>query len=241
MIMFSMIDTLHVSKSYEKGHKAVDDLSLKVPDGTIFGFLGPNGAGKSTTIKMLVGLLLPDEGRIVVDGHDVVTDALKAKQVIGYVPDEPLFYGKMTGMEHLSFIRDIYRVKNAEEKVKALAALFDLKPLGDRIETYSHGMKQKLAVMSALLHDPHLLILDEPMVGLDPKSAFTMKQVMRNYAKEGNTVFFSTHVLEVAQEVCDEVGIISGGKLLCQGSMEELVKGENLEQFFLNLTEDTDA
>lgn len=238
-----MITLNHVSKSYGKGKKAVDDLSLSIPSGEVYGFLGPNGAGKSTTIKMLVGLLRPDAGHLSVDGVDVQQDPITVKRNIGYVPDEPLFYRKMTGRDHLGFIADLYHVEDRWARADALCRLFDFTTLNDEISSYSHGMKQKLAVISAMIHQPRLLILDEPMVGLDPKSSYTLKQEMVRYAKEGNTVFFSTHVLEVAQEVCTRVGIIDRGKLRFDGTLEELRQGtdRSLEDLFLSLTEETNG
>ena len=233
----------HISKSYGKGKKAVDDLSMTIPDGSVYGFLGPNGAGKSTTIKMLVGLLKADEGTITINGKRMSEDPVGVKRMIGYVSDEPLFYEKLTAEEQVDFIADIYDVEEREAKKDRLFSLFDLKERGDEISSFSHGMKQKLSVICALLHDPKLLVLDEPMVGLDPKSAFTMKQMMQSYAKEGNTVFFSTHVLEVAEEVCSEVGIIDEGKLIADGTFQSLKEhqGESLEELFLKLTEKQDA
>jgi ABC-2 type transport system ATP-binding protein len=238
-----MIMLEDVSKSYGKGKNAVDGLTLSIPDGAVYGFLGPNGAGKSTTIKMIVGLLLPDSGSLSVDGLDVRRDALAVKRQIGFVPDEPLFYLRLTGRQHLDFMADVYRVEDRWKKVDALCSLFEFAALDDEISSYSHGMKQKLAVIGALMHQPKLLILDEPMVGLDPKSAYTLKREMRSYASRGNTVFFSTHVLEVAQEVCTRVGIIDKGKLLYDGTFSELQKGSDrsLEDLFLSLTEKHDA
>lgn len=242
-----MLECKHLTKRYgNQKRNAVDDLSLSIGSGQIFGFLGPNGAGKSTTIKMLVGLLTADQGAILFDGKDSKTDALSYKQNIGYVPDEPMFYERMTGMEHLSFIADIYEVEQTirKERIETLAKtllLYDA--LSDQISSYSHGMKQKLSVIAALLPSPKLLILDEPMVGLDPKASYILKQLLKDYAQAGNTVFFSTHVLEVAQQLCDTLGIISKGKLLYSGTFEALQakKGEgteNLEQLFLELTEE---
>jgi len=238
-----MVTFQNVSKSYVKGKKAVDGLTLDVPDGAIYGFLGPNGAGKSTTIKMMASLLLPDAGKLTIGGHEAGGDALPIKAMVGYVPDEPLFYDKMTGRQHLAFICDVYRVEEREKRIGELCALLDFHALDDEIASYSHGMKQKLSVISALVHQPKLLILDEPMVGLDPKSAYALKTMMRRYAQEGNTVFFSTHVLEVAQEVCTLVGIIDHGKLLYSGTFQDLQKGSDrtLEELFLSLTERQNA
>ncbi|HAP56963.1 MAG TPA: ABC transporter ATP-binding protein [Sphaerochaeta sp.] len=242
-----MLECKNLYKRYGNQKKnAVDNLSLCVESGQIFGFLGPNGAGKSTTIKMLVGLLKPDQGTILFDGKNSGSDALAYKQDIGYVPDEPVFYERMTALEHLAFIADIYEIDRHERKnrIDELAKRLLLSDvLSDQISSYSHGMKQKLSVIAALLPSPKLLILDEPMVGLDPKASFILKQLLKEYAKAGNTVFFSTHVLEVAQQLCDTLGIIKEGKLLYSGSFEQLQanKGEgteNLEQLFLELTEE---
>jgi ABC-2 type transport system ATP-binding protein len=241
-----MIDIVNVTKTYAKGSKpAVKDLNLTIPDGEIFGFLGPNGAGKSTTIKMLVGILAPDNGSISFDKMDIVFDSLRAKEMIGYVPDEPRFYEKMTGRRHIQFVCDIFKVsdEDMQQRLNTLAQRFSLeKALDDEISSYSHGMKQKLGVIAALIHRPRILILDEPMVGLDPKASFLLKETMRDYCKQGNTVFFSTHVMEVAQELCDHIGIISQGSLLFFGTVKELqqkrgTEDTTLEHLFLELTE----
>ncbi|MDT4762893.1 ABC transporter ATP-binding protein [Sphaerochaeta sp. PS] len=243
-----MIEFKQVSKSYSSGKpKAVDNLNLSIASGQIFGFLGPNGAGKSTTIKMLVGLLSPDSGTITIDGKEMGNESLAIKRLIGYVSDEPLFYEKMTGSRHLDFISDLFAVSSAERRAKIgeLALLFEMdKALHDEISSYSHGMKQKLGLMAALLHPSKLLILDEPMVGLDPKAAFLLKRAMRDYADKGNTVFFSTHGMEVAQDTCDRIGIIRKGSLLFEGTVQALAQSrgnnsETLEQLFLELTEGT--
>ncbi|MDY0289406.1 MAG: ABC transporter ATP-binding protein [Sphaerochaeta sp.] len=240
-----MIEFNHVSKRYDpKKPNAVDSLSLTIESGQIFGFLGPNGAGKSTTIKMLVGMLAPDSGSILIDGKEVGSDSLAIKRIIGYVGDEPLFYEKMTGLRHLNFIADIFEVskEKRKERIEEYAALFEMEgALADEISSYSHGMKQKLGIMAALVHESRLLILDEPMVGLDPKAAFLLKRTMRSYADRGNTVFFSTHGMEVAQDVCDRIGIIAKGRLLFEGTVRDLSakRGEGtLEQLFLDLTEE---
>ncbi len=242
-----MIEFKQVSKQYDprKPH-AVDSLSLSIGSAQIFGFLGPNGAGKSTTIKMLVGLLAPDSGSILVEGKEVGKDSLAIKRMISYVGDEPLFYEKMTGKRHLNFIADIYQIpqETRRQRIEEYASLFEMEhALDDEISSYSHGMKQKLGIIAALLHDSRLLILDEPMVGLDPKAAFLLKRTMRSYADAGNTVFFSTHGMEVAQEVCDRIGIIGKGSLLFEGTVSELSErrgkgGGTLEQLFLELTEE---
>ncbi|HXL04654.1 MAG TPA: ABC transporter ATP-binding protein [Bacillota bacterium] len=239
-----------VRKTYRgSSTKAVDNLSLEVAPGEIFGFLGPNGAGKTTTIKMIVGLLIPDSGRIIVNGKDMVKDPVSAKKSIGFVPDNPNLYNRLTGLEYLNLVADIYRVSAAERirRTSELLSMFDLtSAAGDIIESYSHGMKQKLALTGALLHNPPLFILDEPMVGLDPRSSKLFKDLMRNHCDQGYAVFFSTHILEVAERLCDRVGIIDKGKLIACGSMDELrtlsnEAEESLETIFLELTEPEEA
>lgn len=239
-----MIEINGISKSYNKGSvKAVDNLNLKIKSGEIFGFLGPNGAGKTTTIKMLVGLLNPDQGNIKVAGHDMAANTLDAKMNIGYVPDNPELYDRLTGTEYLNFMGDVYKVPANERKdrIQHFLEMFELRDAAsDLIKSYSHGMKQKIALTGALLHNPAVWILDEPMVGLDPKSAHLLKEQMRAHCDSGNTVFFSTHVLEVAEKLCDRIGIINKGKLVAIGTMEELRQGDNadsLENIFLELTD----
>lgn len=239
-----MIDIQNISKSYNKGSvKAVDKLDLKVNKGEIFGFIGPNGAGKTTTIKMIVGLLNPDEGTVFIDGTDISKDPIGAKRKIGYVPDSPNLYDRLTGMEYLNFMADVYQVPAdlRAKRIEYYLDMFDLKDAGsDLIKSYSHGMKQKIALTGALIHDPAVWILDEPMVGLDPKSAHLLKTQMREHCDKGNTVFFSTHILEVAEKLCDRIGIINRGKLVAIGTLDELRHGDNkdsLENIFLELTE----
>ncbi|HHY46571.1 MAG TPA: ABC transporter ATP-binding protein [Firmicutes bacterium] len=233
-----------VSKTYRGSTRpAVDNLDLEVRPGEIFGFLGPNGAGKTTTIKMIVGLLRPDRGRITLDGCDITKDPIRAKGQIGYVPDNPDLYDRLTGIEYLNLIADVFGVPQAERK-RRVHDLMDMFELGgaitDIIQSYSHGMKQKLALMGALLHDPRLFILDEPMVGLDPRASHLFKELMRKHCDRGNTVFFSTHILEVAERLCDRVGIINRGRLIACGTIEELRSlhrtDESLEDIFLELT-----
>ncbi len=241
-----MLELRNVTKRYRAaGKAAVDSLDLTVEDGAIFGFLGPNGAGKSTTIRMIVTLLRADSGTIAFDGVGSTVD-VAYKRLVGYCADEPLFYEKMTGLQHLSFIADIHRLDASTRKARIdeLAGRLELGgALSDPIASYSHGMKQKLSIIAALLHQPRLLVLDEPMVGLDPKASFTLKTLLRQYAQKGNTVFFSTHVLEVAQELCTTLGIIDEGRLLYSGSFEQLrtlngSQGQSLEDLFLSLTEE---
>lgn len=240
-----MLRITNVSKQYQGGRvKAVDDLSLTVRPGEIFGFLGPNGAGKTTTIKMIVGLLMQDCGEIKVAGHDTVGNSIEAKTKMGYVPDSPELYDRLTGMEFLSFIADVYQVSAADrhERFGRYLEMFELgDAAGSRIESYSHGMKQKLALTAALIHAPELLILDEPMVGLDPRSSHLFKQVMREQCASGRAVFFSTHILEVAENLCDRVGIIHRGRLIACGTLDEIrrdtgAQHDSLERLFLELT-----
>lgn len=239
-----MIDIRNVSKSYNKGSvKAVDSLNLKVSKGEIFGFLGPNGAGKTTTIKMIIGLLNPDDGSIIINGTDINKNAIEAKKNIGYVPDNPNLYERLTGTEYLNFMADVYRVpaEQRRQRIEHYLEMFELNDAAsDLIKSYSHGMKQKIALTGALIHNPAVWILDEPMVGLDPKSAHLLKEQMREHCDKGNTVFFSTHILEVAEKLCDRIGIIHKGRLIASGTMDELRQGDNkdsLENIFLELTE----
>lgn len=239
-----MLKISNLSKSYNRGAvKAVNNLNLHVKSGEIFGFLGPNGAGKTTTIKMIVGLLNPDEGSIIVNGYDNQKNPIEAKKSIGYVPDTPMVYDRLTGMEYLNFMADVYQVPSDQRKkrINYFLEMFDLTDaVGDLIKSYSHGMKQKIALAGALLHNPALWIMDEPMVGLDPKSSHLLKELMRQHCQKGNTVFFSTHILEVAERLCDRIGIINRGKLIAVGTLDELRRGEQaetLENIFLELTE----
>ncbi|MBI4926680.1 MAG: ABC transporter ATP-binding protein [Anaerolineae bacterium] len=226
---------------------AVDDVSFQVNGGEIFGFLGPNGAGKSTTIKMIVGLLHPTEGEVKVGGYNVVTQPVQAKAACGYVPDEPNLYAKLTGRELLQFVGDLYGLDNARaaHRAEELLRLFGLvDAAGETTDSYSHGMKQKASLAAALMHDPKILILDEPTVGLDPKSARLIKDILRQMADRGAAVMLSTHILEIAQNMCDRIGIIDKGRLIAVGTMDELRKlgqGESsLEDIFLSLTGGTE-
>lgn len=240
-----MISIQNVTKTYGSGIKAVDDISIEVRDGEIFGFLGPNGAGKTTTIKMITGILPADSGRILVSGHSIQDEPLKAKMATGYVSDDPNVFERLKGLEYLNFMADIYRVpaSGRKDKILKLAEEFEMtKALGDKIQSYSHGMKQKIIVMGVLLHEPPVWILDEPLSGLDPKSSFKLKSIMREHADKGNTVMFSTHVLEVAEKVCDRIAVINKGKILFVGTLEEMRKSrardDSLEQMFLEMTGD---
>ena len=230
-----------MTKTYAKSRqRAVDDLSLRVESGEIFGFLGPNGAGKSTTIKMLCGILLPDAGRITVDGKDLSREPVEVKMKIGYVSDNHNVYERLTGIEFLNFMADVYRVSEADRKsrIDYYLQLFGLtEAASSQIKSYSHGMKQKICIAGALVHNPSLWVLDEPLTGLDPQSAFNLKEMMKEHCRQGNTVFFSSHVLEVVEKVCDRVGIIDHGRLIAVGTLDELrEKGTDLEQYFLRLT-----
>ena len=238
----TLIETIDLSKRY--GEKlAVNNVSFVVHAGEVFGFLGPNGAGKTTTIKMIVGLLQPSAGTVKVAGFDIQTQPLPAKAASGYVPDTPNLYPKLSGRELLRFVGDLYEVERqqAVRRSEELLRLFDLDQVGnDPIDSYSHGMQQKIALAAALMHDPKVLVLDEPTVGLDPRSARLIKDMLRQMAERGAAVFLSTHILEIAERMCDRIGIINKGELIAVGTMEELRalgKGEtSLEDIFLNLT-----
>ena len=239
-----MIEIKNVSKSYVKGKKSVDSLNLDIKNGEIFGFLGPNGAGKTTTIRMITGILDIDEGDILIDGESIKTNSLQAKKNFGFVPDSPDMFLKLKGIEYLNFMADIYEVSKEKrvEKIEELTKKFEIyDELNSQIQSYSHGMRQKIVICAALLSEPKNWILDEPMTGLDPKSSFDLKEMMREHAKSGKTVFFSTHVLEVAEKLCDRVGIINKGKLVFVGTFDEMkqkFKEEGtLEELFLEITE----
>ncbi|HPL53464.1 MAG TPA: ABC transporter ATP-binding protein [Bacillota bacterium] len=238
-----MIELNNISKTYNGTVKAVDDLTLVVPEGQIVGFLGPNGAGKTTTIKIITGILNADSGSAAINGIDVKERPLEAKSQFGYVPDNPDMFLRLKGIEYLNFMADIYKVSSdlREERIKELSERFEMEAaLDDQIQSYSHGMRQKIVLMGVLVHAPSVWILDEPMTGLDPKSSFILKEMMKKHAEAGNTVFFSTHVLEVAEKLCDKVAIISKGKLLFYGTMDEIREhfrsNESLENIFLELT-----
>ena len=226
------------SKEYSKGKKAVDNISLTVNGGEIFGFIGHNGAGKTTTIKSIVGILEFNEGDILIDNKSIKKNPIECKNVMAYIPDNPDLYEALTGIQYLSFIADIYKVskEQREELIKYYGDKFELtKYLGDLISSYSHGMKQKLAVISALIHKPKLLILDEPFVGLDPKASHALKEIMREICNEGSAIFFSTHVLEVAEKLCDKIAIIKQGKIVVVGDTEEVKGNSSLEDVFMEL------
>ena len=240
-----MIELQQVTKTYAKNNKkAVDDLTLKVEGGELFGFIGPNGAGKTTTIKLMTGILAPDEGTVTMAGHNIATDRIEAQKLIGYVPDGNDLYDRLTGMEYLNFMADVYQVDAARRKahIEKYLNIFELEDaVNSQVRSYSKGMKQKLVVIGALIHNPPVWILDEPLGGLDPRAAHLLKEEMMRHCREGNTVFFSTHVLEVAEKLCTRIGVIDHGSLCAQGTLEELRSGEkgaSLEDLFLELTDD---
>lgn len=218
--------------------KAVDSLDIHIKTGEIYGFIGHNGAGKTTTLKSVAGILQFDSGEILINGKDIKREPLECKKVMAYIPDNPDLYDYMTGIKYLNFVADIYEVSETErkEKINKYADLFEIKDdLGQAIAAYSHGMKQKLAIISAWLHSPNLILMDEPFVGLDPKAAHILKGMMREICDNGGAIFFSTHVLEVAEKLCDKVAIIKGGQLIRSGTMEEVKGDDSLEQVFLEL------
>ena len=232
-----MLKIEHLTKNYGE-KKAVDDLNLHIKPGEIYGFIGHNGAGKTTTLKAVVGILQFDEGEILIDGKSVRTAPLECKRDIAYIPDNPDLYDFMTGIKYLDFIADIFKVSETERKtrIRKYADLFELTAdLAQPIASYSHGMKQKLAIIAAWLHQPKLIIMDEPFVGLDTKASHLLKGMMREVCDAGGAIFFSTHVLEVAEKLCDKVAIIKGGKLVRSGTMEEVKGDDSLEEVFLEL------
>lgn len=239
-----MITIDHVSKSYVKGIKSVDDLNLEIRDGEIFGFLGPNGAGKTTTIKMITGILNSDHGDIMLDGKSISKNPVEAKRQFGFVPDTPDMFLRLKGIEYLNFIADIYEISEdvRKERIESLTTQFEVRDvLQNQMHSYSHGMRQKFVIIGVLLHNPKNWILDEPMTGLDPKSSYDLKELMRKHSHEGNCVFFSTHVLEVAEKLCDRIGIINKGKLVFVGTYKEMKskfkENASLEDLFLELTD----
>lgn len=239
-----MIEIKNVTKIFGKDFKAVDNLNLNVEEGYVYGFLGPNGAGKTTTLKMITGILKPDEGTVVINDIDIIKEPLRAKEQFGFVSDNPDLFLKLKGIEYLNFIGTVYNIDNIKlrENIFKYSKMFEMNEvLNNRIESYSHGMRQKIAIIGALIHEPKIWILDEPLTGLDPKSSFTLKEMMKEHASKGNVVLFSTHVLEVAEKVCDRVAIIAKGKLLFNGSIAEMKEkvgeDESLENMFLELVE----
>lgn len=239
-----MIEIKNISKEYKKNKKVINDINLEIKDGEIFGFLGPNGAGKTTTIKMITGILEIDKGDILIDGKSIKKEPIEAKKQIGLVPDNPDVFLKLKGIEYLNFMADIYEVSTQDrvKTIKELSEKFEINNvLNNKIESYSHGMRQKLIIIGVLLHNPKNWILDEPMTGLDPKSSFELKNMMREHANQKNTVFFSTHILDVAERLCDRIGIIDKGKLLFVGTYEDLKKelkeNKSLEELFMEIVE----
>ena len=235
-----MLNIEHLTKAYGE-KKAVDNLSLHIAPGEIYGFIGHNGAGKTTTLKSVVGILQFDQGEITIGGKSIKTDPLACKRLLAYIPDNPDLYDYMTGIKYLNFIADVFGVdaQTRRERIRTYADTFELTgDLAQPIAAYSHGMKQKLAIIAAWLHDPRLIVMDEPFVGLDPKAAHTLKGMMRQVCDNGGAIFFSTHVLEVAEKLCDKVAIIKGGRLIRSGTMEEVKGDDSLEEVFLELEED---
>ena len=238
-----MLKIEHLTKIYGD-KKAVDDLSLHIRPGEIYGFIGHNGAGKTTTIKSCAGILQFEQGEITIDGRSVKTDPLGCKQILAYIPDNPDLYEFLSGIKYLNFVADIFGVskQDREARIEKYADLFDLTgDLAQPISAYSHGMKQKLAIISALIHDPKLIIMDEPFVGLDPTAAYQVKGIMRGHCGRGGAIFFSTHVLEVAEKLCDKVAIIKQGRLIASGTMDEVKGDQSLEDVFLELEGEKNA
>ncbi len=237
-----MLKIDHLTKHYPGSQKGVTDLSLHILPGDLYAFIGHNGAGKTTTLKAICGIHSFEKGQILIDGMDIQTNALEAKGRLAYIPDNPDLFSYLTGIQYLNFVADVFGLdaQTRKNRIAAFADGFELTAaLGDLISSYSHGMKQKLAIISALIHQPKLLILDEPFVGLDPKAAMTLKTYMKDLCARGGAVFFSTHVLEVAEKLCDKVAIIKDGKLVASGNMADIVKdGSSLESIFLEVAVD---
>lgn len=231
-----MISIKDLSKSYDGQKMAVDHINLDIRDGDIFGFVGLNGAGKSTTIKCLVGILEFNEGEILINGRSIKASPMECKKDLAYISDNPEIYAYMRGIDYVKFILSVYNRPYDNDRVVALAREFEIDDvLGNLVSSYSHGMKQKLVLMAAFLHEPKLLVLDEPFVGLDPKATHMLKTMMKDYAAKGNTIFFSTHVLEVAEKLCNKVAIIKNGRIVVSGTMEEITQSSSLEEFFLEV------
>ena len=235
-----MLSIKNLTKTYKGGKKAVDNLTLDIAAGDIYGFIGHNGAGKTTTIRAIAGVMEFDQGDILIDGHSVKKEGIYCKSITAYIPDNPDLYEHLTGIQYLNFIGDIFQISKIERenKIKKYADAFEITSnLGDLISSYSHGMKQKLALISAFLHSPKLLLLDEPFVGLDPMAALVLKNTMRELTKEGCAIFFSTHVLDVAEKLCNKIAIIKNGKLVASGNTLELTNGNSLEEVFMEVVE----
>ena len=237
----TVLDIQGYTKSYGGSKKAADNVTLTVEAGDIYGFIGHNGAGKSTTIRAVVGVLDFTEGNIYIDGHSVKDESMACKRVTAYIPDNPDLYENLTGIQYLNFIADVFDIDEATraERIQKYGDMFEItEALGDLISSYSHGMKQKVAIISALIHEPKLMVLDEPFVGLDPKASFTLKQIMHEMCERGAAVFFSTHVLDVAEKLCNKVAIIKQGKIIAAGTMEELTGDQSLEEVFLEVEDE---
>ncbi len=235
-----MLEIIGVSKTYKKASvKAIDHINLTIEDGDIFGFIGPNGAGKSTTIKCIAGIHPFEEGNILLDGVSILDDPIGCKKKLAYIPDNPDVYENLSGIDYINFICDIYGVgKERNEKIKKYAQLFEIEDrLADSIRNYSHGMKQKLVLIAAILHEPKLLILDEPFVGLDPKAAHDLKEIMKELCGQGTMIFFSSHVLEVVEKLCNKIAIIKDGKIIASGNIDDVKGDASLENVFLELFE----
>lgn len=235
-----MLKIEHLTKKYDE-YKAVDDLSLTIENGKIYGFIGHNGAGKTTTLKSVVGIMPFDEGEIYIDGVSIKENPLQCKKDLAYIPDNPDLYEYLSGIQYLNFVADVYQVSKQvrEERIKKYADMLELtSDLAQPISAYSHGMKQKLALISAFIHDPKLVIMDEPFVGLDPKASHLLKGIMKDLCDRGGAIFFSTHVLEVAEKLCDEIAIIKKGKLVVSGLTHEVIGDDSLEEVFLELEDD---
>lgn len=238
-----MISIKNVSKSYNKKSKIIKNLNLEINNGEIFGFLGPNGAGKTTTIKMITGILDIDEGDILIDNISIKNEPIMAKRNFGYVPDNPDIFLKLKGIEYLNFMADMYEIskEKRKQKIEELASLFEINNvLNDKIQSYSHGMRQKLLIIGSLLHEPQNWVIDEPMTGLDPKSTYNLKQIMKQITDQNKCVFFSTHILDVAEKLCDKIGIINKGQLLFVGTLKqmknELKENKSLEELYMEIT-----
>ena len=237
----TVLDIQGYTKSYGGSKKAADNVTLSVEAGDIYGFIGHNGAGKSTTIRAVVGVLDFTEGNIYIDGHSVKEESMACKRVTAYIPDNPDLYENLTGIQYLNFIADVFDIDEATraERIQKYGDMFEItEALGDLISSYSHGMKQKVAIISALIHEPKLMVLDEPFVGLDPKASYTLKQIMHEMCENGAAVFFSTHVLDVAEKLCNKVAIIKQGKIIAAGTMEELTGDQSLEEVFLEVEDE---
>lgn len=234
----AILEIKDYTKKYSEDKVAADHVTLTVESGDIYGFIGHNGAGKSTTIRAVVGVLDFLEGEIYIDGHSVKTEPIECKKITAYIPDDPDLYENMTGIQYLNFIADIFEISSdeREKSIKQYGDLLELtEALGDLISSYSHGMKQKLAIISALIHKPKLIVMDEPFVGLDPSASYKLKQVMRQMCEKGTAIFFSTHVLDVAEKLCNKIAIIRHGKIIASGTIEELTDGRSLEEVFLEV------